>query len=140
MNESIKTLLDQMPERPPRSKLEPHTEVIRQLRRKGRTYKEIAFFFALHLNIKVAPSTIHAFVRVRARRGERRPVEFSAGSQPTPFQSHASSAGSDVEIRKRIEELKRRKPLKEPETPRFEYDENEPLVLRATSEGGSKSQ
>ena len=37
MDERVRALLEKVPEKPPRSKLEPHLEVIRELRRKGRT-------------------------------------------------------------------------------------------------------
>lgn len=76
-----------MPERPPRSKLEPHAEVIRELRRKRRTYQEIAAFFREHLQVSVAPSTIHDFVKTRAQKAKRR----AAGSPelPEPEASHS---------------------------------------------------
>lgn len=73
MDERLRALIDQIPDKPPRSKLEPHLDVIRELRRKGRTYQEIAQFFGEHLNVTVAASTIHAFVQVRARRRKQRP-------------------------------------------------------------------
>src|SRR5215471_15212849 len=78
MDDNIRTVLDQMPEKN-RSKLEPHADVIRELRRKGRTYEEIANFLSERFDLKVAPSTIHAFVRVRARRHQRLRIE-----QPPP--------------------------------------------------------
>jgi hypothetical protein len=78
--ERVRELLDQMPERPPRSKLEPHAEVIRELRRKRRTYQEIAAFFREHLQISVAPSTIHDFVKTRARVYFL--IVFAAGPRP----------------------------------------------------------
>jgi hypothetical protein len=68
MDPSISKLLDEIPEKPPRSKLELHADVIAALRQKRRTYSEIAEFFRDHLAITVAPSTIHDFVRVRRRR------------------------------------------------------------------------
>ena len=37
--------LANLPPKPPRSKLEPHRELIRELRRKGRTYREVALLF-----------------------------------------------------------------------------------------------
>jgi hypothetical protein len=40
-----KNILEPLPEKPPRSKLEPHRELIRELRRKGRTYREVARLF-----------------------------------------------------------------------------------------------
>jgi hypothetical protein len=80
MDPSISRLLDDISEKPPRSKLEVHADVIATLRRKRRTYREIAEFFREHLALTVAPSTIHDFVRVRRRRGKRG-VVFS-GRQP----------------------------------------------------------
>lgn len=65
MDEQIKNLLDAMPDTQPRSKLEPHEDVIRELRRKRKTYIQIAEFFGVHLGIRVAPSTVHAFLKVR---------------------------------------------------------------------------
>ncbi len=109
-----------------RSKLEPHADIIRDLRQKGRTYEEVAQFFAERLNLKVAPSTIHAFVRVRARRHQRLRIELpSAGNS-----GQSDFAGSnDAEVRRRIEELKRRPEQDETEKPRFQYDEDKPLEL-----------
>lgn len=130
MDEKLRALLDQMPPKPPRSKLEPHLEVIRELRRRGRTYQEIAQFFAEHLNLTVAASTIHYFVRLRARRRQKpQPIEL-----PPPEMASTAPAADDValgeedDIQKRIEALKQRRPEK-PEKSRFEYNENEPLHL-----------
>lgn len=127
MDDNIRSMLDQIPEKAPRSKLEPHADVIRQLRRKGHTYVNIAHFFAEKLNLKVAPSTIYAFVRVRARRHHRVRVELPP-AENNSLTSRSAIGGTDEDIRRRIEELKRRKPP-EPEKPRFHYDENEPLHL-----------
>ena len=61
-SESILTSLsaseiDNLPDKPPRSKLEPHRDLIRELRRKGRTYREVARLFNDRLGLYVAPST-----------------------------------------------------------------------------------
>src|SRR2546422_2436424 len=130
MDDDIRVTLDQMPEKAPRSKLEPHEDLIRQLRRKGRTYEEIAQFFAEKLNLKVAPSTIYAFVRVRARRHHRLRVELPPATAISRMPQPAIS-GNDETVRRRMEELKRRRPP-EPEKPLFHYDENEPLHLIRT--------
>ena len=66
MDERIRKLLDNIPERQPRSRLEPHIDVIRELRRKRRSYTEISKFFKEHLHIPVAPSTLFEFVKSRA--------------------------------------------------------------------------
>lgn len=57
MDNEIRKAVAEMPEKS-RSKLEPHADVIRELRRKGRTYEDIANFFAERFDLKVAPSTI----------------------------------------------------------------------------------
>jgi hypothetical protein len=126
MDDTIRAVLDQMPEKT-RSKLEPHADVIRDLRRKGRTYQDIARFFAERFSLKVAPSTIHAFVRVRALRHRRFRVEL-----PTALNDSDPALSKQVqeaEIRRRIDALKRRQPQGEVEKPQFRYDEDEPLEL-----------
>jgi hypothetical protein len=82
MDERIRKLLDNIPERPPRSRLEPHIDVIRELRRKRRSYQEISVFFKEHLHIPVAPSTLFEFVKSRARPAKKPMVELpeTAGS------------------------------------------------------------
>ena len=54
-----------LPPKPPRSKLEPHRDLIRELRRKGQTYRDVARLFQERLGLYVAPSTLHSFVKVR---------------------------------------------------------------------------
>lgn len=76
MDPVISGLLDDLPDKPPRSKLEAHADVITTLRRKRRTYREIAQFFREHLSITVSPSTIHDFVRVRRGRKNGKPTRF----------------------------------------------------------------
>jgi hypothetical protein len=59
---STVTKFADLPPKSPRSKLEPHRELIRELRRKGRTYREVAKLFRERLGLQVAPSTLHSFV------------------------------------------------------------------------------
>jgi len=127
----INKLLDEIPEKPPRSKLEPHADVISALRRKRLTYREIAQFFKDHLAITVAPSTIHDFVHVRQRRGKRRDV--SAGVQPAARPNRVSTPALKTipadDVKQRIDALKQRTPAEAPQ-PVFSYEEDEPLKLR----------
>ena len=111
--------LADLPPKPPRSKLEPHRELIRELRRKGRTYREVAKLFSERLGLYVAPSTLHSFVKVRAKHRKRTqyelpPVELSAPAPP---------------VFDRVAALKS-KPLARTAKPaRFVFKENEPLTL-----------
>jgi hypothetical protein len=74
MEPAIENILESLPSKPPRSKLEPHREFIRELRRRGRTYREVARIFQERLGLSVAPSTLHYFIKVRAR--GRKLVQF----------------------------------------------------------------
>ena len=76
MDERIRKILDNIPERQPRSRLEPHIDVIRELRRKRRSYQEISVFFKEHLHIPVAPSTLYEFVKSRAHPAKKPVVEL----------------------------------------------------------------
>lgn len=53
---------------PTASKLEPFSELIRQLRQRRWTYQRIAAALRAEFSLGVAPSTIHAFVKVRAKK------------------------------------------------------------------------
>ncbi len=133
MEPDINKLLEEIPDKPPRSKLEAHADVISVLRRKRYTYREIAHFFQEHLAITVAPSTIHDFVRVRRRRGKRNVV--LGGEPPAKEMTPVSGlpptniSATQGDVQKRIAALKRRAPAEEPQ-PLFTYEEEEPLKLR----------
>jgi hypothetical protein len=78
-----------LPERPPRSKLEPFRAVIRDLRLKNWSYREIAALFGESLNLAVAPSTLHNFVRVRA-------TEKASPAIPAPLIRKLGHAGGSA--------------------------------------------
>ena len=82
MDQNIRQLCDALPSKPFRSKLEPHRELIRELRRKRHTYQDIARFFGSHLSLRVAPSTIHNFLKARSLL--REPCTPPSGFEPSP--------------------------------------------------------
>ena len=139
MDEKLRHLLDQMPERAPRSKLEPHAEVIRELRKKRRTYQEIAAFFREHLQLSVAPSTIHDFVKTRARRQAREraltmpelPAHPEPDTRTVPASMTVSASSSQNEARERMRALKAQPPPAKQEPARFQFDPQEPLTLKS---------
>ena len=139
MDPTISKLLDEIAEKPPRSKLEVHADVIATLRQKRRTYCEIAEFFREHLAITVSPSTIHDFVRVRRRRGKRNVVSANQPKTSTPKDValppvKAISPNSD-DVQRTIAAVKRRTPVEPPELI-FDYDPNDPLKLRPKPRSG----
>jgi hypothetical protein len=125
MEPTHETILASLAQKSPRSKLEPHRELIRELRRKGRTYREVARLFHERLGLYVAPSTLHSFVKVRAKHRKREQFELppaTATSAPSPvFDSIAA--------------LRTKSSEPNPKT-RFVFQENEPLKL--TGLGGEQ--
>ena len=114
--------IDNLPDKPPRSKLEPHRELIRELRRKGRTYREVAQLFRERLGLYVAPSTLHSFVKVRAKHRKRTQFELPPlETSETQSQTLTSIAALNA------------KPVLQKSRPaRFVFRENEPLTLTGT--------
>ena len=118
--------LANLPTKPPRSKQEPHRELIRELRRSGRTNREVARVFSDRLGFHVAPSTLHSFVKVRAR--HRKQVQFEL---PPLMQVVAEGTPSSG-----VAALKAKPPAGEAKRTRFVFRENEPLTL--SSDGGGQ--
>ena len=119
MEPELRIILESLSPKAPRSKLEPHRELIRELRRKGRTYREVARLFHERLGLYVAPSTLHSFVKVRAKHRKRTqfelpPLELAAALLPAFDPVAALRAKSAA-------------PKSKPA--RFVFRENEPLTL-----------
>jgi len=123
---SLLVELASLPPKPPRSKLEPHRELIRELRRKGRTYREVSRLFAERLGLQVAPSTLHSFVKVRAR--HRKQVQFELPAVELPDIQPPVSA--------RLAAFKAKPTAQEAKRSRFVFRENEPLTL--STDGGAR--
>ena len=122
-----KIILEPLPEKPPRSKLEPHRELIRELRRKGRTYREVARLFHERLGLHVALSTLHSFVKVRAKHRKRTQFELP----PVGLAAAAVSPVLDP-----VAALKAKPAARDSKRARFVFRENEPLTL--TTNGGEQ--
>lgn len=126
MEPAHQTILESLPEKQYRSKLEPHRELIRELRRKGRTYREVAQLFRGRLGLYVAPSTLHSFVKVRARHRKRTQFELPP----------ESTTQEPSEVDRRIAALKGKPSSDTAKGVRFVFRENEPLTL--TGNGGKQ--
>jgi hypothetical protein len=116
-----------LPPKPPRSKLEPHRDLIRELRRKGQTYRDVARLFQERLGLYVAPSTLHSFVKVRAKHRKRSQFELP------PMELAATEVSPVLD---RVAALKARPTASNAKPTRFVFRENEPLTL--TSDGGEQ--
>jgi len=64
-NDDIQAILDRLPPKPPRSKLEPYAELIQELRKRGRSYREIASILTACCGVSAGTHTVYNFVRMR---------------------------------------------------------------------------
>lgn len=150
MDDKFRHLLNTLPEKPPRSRLEPYAELIDELRQRGRTYREISRILAERCQLPASRSTINDFVRVRSRSmrksRKRQPLRVEAamassivvsdekGAAETP---RAKQTATD-EVLERIADLKRRPYPPESKSHPFQYDPSKPLhILQKTGSDGT---
>jgi hypothetical protein len=136
MDAKFREILDALPNKPPRSRLEPYRELIEELRRRGRTYVDIAGILAEKCQVQVTASGVHDFVRTRSRMKRRSTKQITSDPpKTTPASTGTGRVDSiqkpftDDEVRRRIAALKARKPVVEPEPNGFQFDPTEPLRL-----------
>ena len=137
MEKALQAILDSLPPQRRRSKLEPHAALIRALRGRGQSYREIVTILRERCGLRVAMHTVYHFVKARAqKKGARRPPRL----QPSEPVRRASEAGPSSSPRSpewpedvwtRIAAVKQRAPASAAEPKAFAYDENEPLQLIA---------
>jgi uncharacterized membrane protein len=86
MDERLKQILETLPKKPPRSRMEPYREFIDELRSAGRTYRDIAAILAEKCELRVTASAVHDLVRRRSRRKAERHVERQESKLPAAKQ------------------------------------------------------
>jgi hypothetical protein len=106
--------------KPFQSKLEPVAQIIRDLRRHRKSYREIAQILRDEHGVAVDRTTIWSFVKVRAN--PRRLIAMA--DECTPLAMRSGKRGVDA-----IAALKA-KPAPAVKKPLFTYDENQPLTLK----------
>jgi hypothetical protein len=102
MDPTLLSPLDSIPQKSPRSKLETHRELIRQLRREGCTYRDVVRILHERVGLDVAVSTIHSFIKVRAK--HRKQVQYEL-----PPLEPESSVNTDLSANDVPPELQRSK-------------------------------
>src|SRR6266446_2429572 len=134
MDTKFRQILDGLPDKPPRSRLEPCRELIRELRRRGRTYRDIAHILGEKCQVQVTASGVHDFVRTRSRvkgKSTKRPVIGSMKTVPTAsIVPSARKSSADDEVQRRIEALKARKAVTNAASDKFRFDPAQPLRLK----------
>lgn len=68
MQDKFKAILDTLEKTPARSRLEPYGELIDELRRRRRTYRDIARILTEECKFNTSRSTVHDFVQSRLRK------------------------------------------------------------------------
>lgn len=137
MEKAHQAILESLPPRRRRSKLEPYAALIRALRARGRSYREIVTILRERCGLRVALHTVYHFARARAQKnGARRPPRRQpSGPVRRPSEARGSPSpllpdGPD-DVWARIAAVKRGAPASAAEPRAFAYDENEPLQLMA---------
>jgi len=139
MEDQLKQILESLPEKPPRSRLAPYIEFIDELRRLGRTYRDIAAILAEKCQLRVSASTIHDFVRTRGRGKAdpraRRPPSPSRPATPMHGDKETVDEGEGRldAARRRIAVVKQMKTATEPAHQAFEFNPSEPLRLNSSA-------
>jgi hypothetical protein len=147
MDEKFQDILDTLPEKPPRSRLEPYREFINELLRRGRTYRDIASILAEKCQVRVSISTVHDFLRIR-RQTSRKPTKSQLtvaarlntdGVTPSapPMNEPKEEKPANDEVQRQIAAFKQRPAPQDEASPKqFQYNPNEPLHLPAKTRQG----
>jgi len=132
-----RAILDSLPPRRRRSKLEPYAALIRALRARGRSYREIVAILRDRCGLHVATHTVFHFVRARTqqhagpRARRHQPSELVRRSSQTGASPSSRTPDGPEDVWTRIAAVKRRAPASAAEPKAFAFDENEPLQLMA---------
>jgi hypothetical protein len=135
MENALQAILDSLPPRRRRSKLEPYAELIRALRGRGQSYREIVTILDERCGLRVAMHTVYYFVHAHAPKNGALRARRQQPSEPVRRSSEVRasllpcSPDGPAEVRARIAAVMRRAPAPAAEKKAFEYDENEPLQL-----------
>jgi hypothetical protein len=143
MDSEFRNILESLPEKPPRSRLEPYGELIDGLRRRGRTYRDVVEILAEKCQLQVSISTLHDFLRARSRRNRNSARRIAADAMiakpipPRAADEESVQKPSGDEVRQRIAAFKARKPVTTPSRDDFHFDPDEPLRLITREKPGS---
>jgi hypothetical protein len=138
MDDKLTEVLKRLAPKPPRSRLDAHVELIEELLKQGRTYKEIAHALAEAGIVRSSPSNLFHFVKTRERRaklakvkqqrGKKERADIAKASPPTwrsnkPLAVRQSGAGQ------RITTAQTNQLKGAAEDIDFDYDPTRPLTL-----------
>jgi hypothetical protein len=140
----LEAILNNLPAKEPRSRLDAYSELIAEMRKRGRTYREIAHVLKKACGLKVGASTVNDFVLARSKSKAKRSLSASRtkatkknteGLRGTYKETEArESTGRPQKalegIARTIKELKDRPRKTSTKKLLFEYNPDEPLRLQ----------
>jgi hypothetical protein len=126
VNDEHSAILQGLPDKQPRSRLEPYRELIVELRSRKLTFQDIAVVLAEKCGVRVTGSGIHDFLRRRSRQTRTK----SSSPQPRSVPRNRS-AGPISEQREGQRDATGTMGT-------FEFDPDEPLILNEASRPGAK--
>ena len=127
---TLQAILDSLPPKAPRSRLEPYMALITELRRRGWSYADVARVLEEKCQVKVAPSTIFDFLRVRAKTKGRAKSAGTSKAEKLSEGEVSPPKNEERTVEERIAALKQRPATAKSQKPVFTYREDEPLTLR----------
>jgi IS30 family transposase len=99
MDKQLEDILNSLPPRAPRSRLEPYADLIDEMRRRSWTFRDIARVLGEKCNVEVSPSNVHHFVKLRTlktNRGKRTIVTSRATLSPQTASVSKRNARADA--------------------------------------------
>ena len=125
MNREFDEIIKALPDRVPRSRLEAYRNLMEELRRNGRTFREIAEVLDTQCGVRVTRSGGHDFLRRRDGAAPR--STKAASSSPRALNSFP------VATIQRIAELKNQPSSLASNADDFQFEPNEPLRILKTT-------
>ena len=148
MDSKFTAIMSKLPAKEPSSRLEPYRELILEMRKRNRSYREIALVLTHTCGLKVGSSTVNDFVLAPTKSSTKRVVEGRPELSKTKrddkaFVDHIStykdkkrvvgtvSTPKALEgITRKIKVLKDQPPNTHKKKLLFEYNPDEPLRLQ----------
>ena len=144
--QGFQDILDSVPEKRSRSRLEPYGRLIHGLLRRSRSYREIARILRERFHLHASISTIHDFVRIRAGQArksrKRNPAGYDQTTKGNAPERENKMPMDVIAPRAALEEVQRIAALKirpaeaPAQSQQFHYDPSEPLHLPQKTESG----
>lgn len=138
--DKFETILNSLPEKPARSRLDPYSDLIKELLSRGWTYREVARVLLEKCDVHISISTIHHFVRTRSRSKRKMSKSHpqnlakktaipTVGNEEKEKASIGKHTAENENVYRRIAALKQRPASAEDLSKLFRYDPDEPLQL-----------